>query len=95
MPYVNPHKENYLHALDILAKSECVKAKQIKHDGRTEYLLRYSPLPARYKELAEFHGALLANKGIHRYGGVGYSMKASPINDWVEFAGVVYTKGLR
>ncbi|MGL5156252.1 MAG: hypothetical protein ACRC9H_15225 [Aeromonas veronii] len=95
MPYVSPYKKDYQELLEILAQSECTIDKAIKHTGRTVYLLRYSPLPKRYKELREFHGALLASKGKFRHGGMDYGMKASPINDWIEFTGTFFTKDYR
>lgn len=94
MPYINPHTDSYLAAKEILAGSERVKEKLIVHRDRTEYRLRFSPLPKGFRQLTAFQGALLANKGKNRHGGIDYSMRASLINDWVEFTGTFYTKGL-
>lgn len=94
MPYINPHKDAYQMAQEILAGSERVKVKLVVLDGRTEYSLRYSPVPVRFRELTAFHGSLLANKGKSRHGGIDYSMRVSQINDWVEFTGTFYTKNL-
>lgn len=94
MPYINPHIDTYQAAKEILAGSERVKEKLIVHRDRTEYHLRFSPLPKRFRELTAFQGSLLANKGKNRHGGIDYSMRVSQINDWVEFAGTFYTKSL-
>lgn len=94
MPYINPYKDDHQLVRVILAGSERVKEKLIVHRDRTEYRLRYSPVPPRFKELTAFHGSLLANKGKNRYGGIDYSLRVSQINDWVEFSGTVYTKNL-
>ncbi|ANT70198.1 hypothetical protein [Aeromonas hydrophila] len=94
MPYINPHTDSYLAAKEILAGSERVKEKLIVHRDRTEYRLRFSPLPKGFRQLTAFQGALLANKGKNRHGGIDYSMRASQINDWVEFTGTFYTKSL-
>lgn len=94
MPYINPHKETYKNLLEILEGCELQKIKLVAHKDRTEYKLRYLPLPKRFRELTAFHGALLAGNGKNRYGGMDYNVRVSQINDWVEFSGVIFTKNL-
>ncbi len=49
MPYINPHIDTYQAAKEILAGSERVKEKLIVHRDRTEYHLRFSPVPKRFR----------------------------------------------